>query len=322
MPTSADLVQLAITPEVVYGVTPANPVFQTIRITGEGLSFAPTSTVSNEMNPNRQVTDSILTGGQSSGDLSFELAYESWFEAMLESAMCSNWANGSEIDLINIGTVLKSFTIEKKIPVPGGITQYHRFSGCCVNGFSLNIRPNQPITGSLTMLGKSVEISETVIAGATYVEPLLTPVMVAPRVVDIEVGGISAVDKCFNNLVVTLNNNNRAIECIGTLGPRETVLGRATIAATFAVLFNDSSLLATLIDQTETSLEFWTVDTSGAGSPNTENKYGWFIPRMKFTANPVVAGGTNQDVINAVTASGLLSTHEDTSLRISRTHRV
>lgn len=321
MPTSADLVQLAVVPETVYGVTPTNPVFQIIRITGESLAFAPTTTVSNEMNPNRQVTDSILTGGQSAGDINFELAYESWFDKVMESVMCSDWAAGAEIDTINIGIVPKSFTIEKKIPVPGGVTQYHRFTGCIANGFSLNVRPNQPITGTVSFIGRAVDVAETPLAGSTYVDPALLPVMVAPRVVDIEVGGIAAVDKCFNNLQITLNNNNRGIECIGTLGVRETVLGRAEISAQFSVLFNDSELLKTLLDQTETSLEFWTVDTSGSGSPNPENKYGWFVPRLKFTANPVVAGGTNQDVVNAVTASGLLHPTEDTSFRVMRTHR-
>jgi len=321
MPTSADLVQIAIVPETVYGTTPATPAFLVVRTTGEGISFAPSTTISNEMNANRQVTDSILTGGQSTGDLNFELAYEPWFEKLMESAMAADWVTGAEVDTIQIGTELKSFTIEKKIPVPGGTTQYHRYTGCVMNGFSINIRPNQPITGSFSVLGKAVETSETAIAGATYTAANLTPVMTAPRVVDIEIGGVPAITKCFNNLTITLNNNNRVVECIGTLGPRETVLGRAEVSSQFSVLFSDSELLDILIDQSETSLYFSTVDTSGIGSPNAENKYNWEMPRVKFSADQVVAGGTNQDVVHAVTAQSLLDTNLGTSLQVQRTTR-
>lgn len=314
MPTSADLVRIAIVPEVTYGVTPANPVFKVVRITGESLAFAPTTTISNEMNPRRQVTDSILTGGASSGDLNFELAYEDWFEDMIEGLMCDGWYS----EQISIGTTLKSFTIEKTIPVNGGTTQYHRFTGCVVNGFSLNIAPNQPITGSFSIIGKAVTTSESLISGATYTDPDLRPVMTAPRVVNIEVGGVPAVSQCFNSLQFTVNNNNRTIECIGTLGARETVLGRAEITAQFSVLFTDSTLLETLIDQTETSLSFQTNDTSDAVSPSSPFYYTWNLPRVKFTADPVVAGGTNTDVVNAVSASALLDTVTQSSLVVGR----
>jgi hypothetical protein len=255
------------------------------------------------MNPHRQVTDSILTGGQITGDLAFELAYETWFETLLSGLMCNDW---DVHDALHIGLTLKSFTIEKRIPVPGGITQYHRYTGCCANGFTLNIRPNQPITGTLTFIGKSPVIDTAAIAGASYGEPVLNPVMTAPKVVGIEVGGISAISKCFNNLVLTMNNNNRAIECIGTLGPRETVLGRAEVSVQFGVLFNDSDFLALLINQNETSLRFQTEDSSSIGSPLGGYWYSWFLPRMKLTADAIVASGTNTDVVNAVTAEALM----------------
>lgn len=308
MATSADLVQIAIVPEAVYGVTPSSPAFLVVRTTGESLAFAPTSTTSSEMNPKRQVTDTILTGGQSTGDLNFELAYEDWFELLLAGAYCKDWA----VDTAKIGTTLLSFTVEKKIPVTGGF-EYHRFTGCLVNGFTLNIRPNQPITGSFAMIGKTVTPGSTALSGATYTQPALTPVMNAPNVVGIEIDGVPAVSQCFNNLQLTLNNNNRAIECIGTLGPKEMALGRAEVQAQFSVLFSSSDLLNTLLTQDELSLEFTTKD---ADLP--ANYYTWLLPRVKFTANPIVAGGTNQDVVNAVTAQGLYDATAATTLQTVR----
>lgn len=318
MSTSADLVQIAIVEEDVYGVTPTTPAFLVVRTTGEGIAFAPTTTKSNEMNPARQVTDSILTGGSVTGDLNFEMAHELWFDSLLAGAFCEDW-NANQL---RIGTSLRSFTLEKKIPVPDGPTQYHRYAGCTINGFSFDVKPNQAITGSFTVLGKGVTVSESPLSGATYMNPHLTPVMTAPRVVGIEIGGVSAVSQCFNNLQIEMNNNNRAIECIGTLGAKELALGRCEITATFGVLFSDSTLLQTLIDQIETSLAFETDDTLTVGSPAEHNSYAWFLPRVKFTANPVVAGGTAQDVVNAVTSEGLLDPTTGTALQVTRSDLV
>jgi hypothetical protein len=240
---------------------------------------------------------------------------------MLAAALANTWTTGSSTDVSQIGTSLISFTIEKKIPVPGGVTQYHRFTGCVPNTFNLSITPNQPITGSFGILGKALVASDDPVAGATYQNPAFTPVMTAPLVVDIEIGGVPAVSECFNNLQLTLNNNNRAIECIGTLGPRETLLGRAEVGSQFSVLFNSNDLIDLLVSQAPTSLSFTTEDSSTQGSPDRPYGYTWFMPKVKFTANPVVAGGTNQDVVNAVTAQSLLDGTELTSLRVTRTHR-
>ena len=314
MTTSSDLVQISVVAENVYGVTPTNPAFVVIRTTGEGLAFAPTTVKSSEMNPARQVTDSILTGGTVSGNLNFELAHETWFDQLLAGAFCADWQS----DLLKVGTAFKSFTVEKRIPVPGGVTQYHRYAGCTVNGFSFDIKPNAIITGSFTLLGKGVTTGEDSLPGATYSNPYLNPIMTAPRVVGIEIGGVPAVAQCFNNLQLSMNNNNRAIECIGTLGAKELALGRCEITATFGVLFNDSTLLKTLLDQVETSLRFQTNDSLQIGSPSGFNSFTWTIPRVKFTSNPVVAGGTNQDVVNTVAAEGLLDTIAGTALQCLR----
>ena len=55
MPVSADTLRLAYVFEPVRGVTPTTPAFDVLRTTGEGLTFNPTATFSNEMDTSRGV---------------------------------------------------------------------------------------------------------------------------------------------------------------------------------------------------------------------------------------------------------------------------
>lgn len=309
MTTSTDLVQIAIVPETVYAVTPTAPAFQIVRYTGEGIAFAPTTTQSNEMNARRQLPDNILTGGATAGNLNFELAKEVWFETLLSGAMCYTWAS----DTLLIGEVFKSFTIEKKIPITGGGFEYHRFPGCLVDNFSLDVKPNAVITGSFQIQGKTPTHATTALTGATYADPAYNPVFRAPRVVDIDIGGVAAISRCFDSFQITLNNNNRAVECIGTLGTKEVVLGQVSVTSTFSVLFNSSDLLDILLTQVATSLGITMEDDQG-----TPASYAFLLEKVKFTANQVVAGGSKQNLVNAVTAQAIMNPDDFNTMTITR----
>ncbi|HVQ48491.1 MAG TPA: phage tail tube protein, partial [Mycobacterium sp.] len=153
-----------------------------------------------------------------------------------------------------------------------------------------------------------------VASGATYVDPVMTPVFTAPLVTDISISGIAASAMCFSNITLTLANNDRALECIGSLGAREMALGRAEVTIAFSLYYADSELLEMLMVQTEFAMAFTLTD-----SDTPANSYIFEIPRAKLTQCNVVAGGTGQDVMADCVASGLLDTVTGTSLRITRT---
>jgi len=310
MPLSADLVRLAFVPEDAYGVTPANPEFQVMRITGESVNFAPTTTNSNEMNPNRGVTDLILTGGSVSGDIPFELAYEHWFNLFLAMAMCNTW----QADSIQVGKLLQSATLEKYLPVDPGTTElYHRVPGTIVDGFSINVAPNAVITGTFSVLGKSMDPDEAPLAGATYVDPAYNPVMAAPTVTDITLAGVVATTECFSNMVVNLANNNRAVECIGFLGAKEMVLGRAEVSLNFSLYFSDNDLLQMLLDQEAIAISFKLQDTA-----DPANWYEFAFPRVKLSQANADATGTGADVVYEAVGQALLDPTTGTQMIITR----
>jgi len=310
MPLSADLVRLAFVPEDSYGVTPPNPVFEVMRITGESVNFAPTTTNSNEMNAKRGVTDLILTGGSVSGDIPFELAYEHWFNLFLAMAMCNDW----QADKVQIGTLLKSATLEKHLPVDPTVTElYHRVPGTIVDGFSLTVAPNAVITGTFSVLGKLMDPDEAPIAGATYIEPDYNPVMAAPTVTDITLAGVVATTECFSNMVVNLANNNRAVECIGFLGAKEMVLGRAEVSLTFSLYFSDNDLLQMLLDQDAIAISFKLNDTA-----TPANWYLFEFPRVKLSQANADATGTGADVVYEAVGQALIDPTSGTQMIITR----
>lgn len=309
MPITADVVRIAEVRETTYGETPATPAFKVVRLTGESLNFTPTTTTSAGMNPQRSVEDSILTGGAVAGSINFELAKEAWFEEFLSGAMCSEW----DTDSLVVGKKLISFTVEKTFPLDDVDSDFHEIRGCIMNGFTLTIAPNAPITGTFEILGKDYAVEQAIITGATYLDPVFNPVFTAPLVTDIQISGVAAAAQCFNNITLTLSNNARALECIGHLGAREMALGRAEVTLAFSLYYADGGLLEDLMDQTEIAISFTVND-----SDNPANSYTFTLPRAKLTQCNVVAGGTGQDVLADCVATGLLDPVTDTPLTIER----
>lgn len=63
-----------------------------LRFTGTpNLAFAPNTIVSNEIRPDRQITDLILVGAEAGGDTGIELSFEA-FDALIEDALFSTFA--------------------------------------------------------------------------------------------------------------------------------------------------------------------------------------------------------------------------------------
>jgi hypothetical protein len=76
--SSTNRVALALIREAVLGVLPENPIIKSQRITGApNLGMQPNTITSNEIRPDRQVTDLILVGSEAGGDEAFELSFRS-----------------------------------------------------------------------------------------------------------------------------------------------------------------------------------------------------------------------------------------------------
>ena len=100
-------VALRIVPEVTPGTTPATPAFQQLRITGTpNLAFEPNTVTTNEIRPDRQITDLILVGASAAGDAGFELSALA-LDTIIEAGFLTSWVrrnNRTGADVTDITT--------------------------------------------------------------------------------------------------------------------------------------------------------------------------------------------------------------------------
>jgi hypothetical protein len=82
--------------ETSFRVPPNNPAYQELRFNSESLTYAPTTEVSNEIDPTRQVKDLILTGFEASGDIATEYSLEN-LDMFMEGGFCNPWLRTPEV---------------------------------------------------------------------------------------------------------------------------------------------------------------------------------------------------------------------------------
>src|SRR5262245_20704217 len=233
MPVPADTLRLAFGAEAGTPPTlPTPPTWQLARITTESIALAAQTQPSAEPDPSGQVRDSILTGANTAGDVNFEVSNNPWLEEMLSALLRNNWGTGSfdatplTPDELIVGALLKTYTIEKRWTMPGNVYNYHRFRNCAVATGAITIAPGAPISGTLHVIGGPLDDPDDAeIAGSIYTSAGSEPVMTAPLVTELTIDAGTVLARCLSQFVISINSNVRGIQCIGTLGEREKVLG-------------------------------------------------------------------------------------------------
>lgn len=77
--------------ETTYGTTPANPAWKTIRHTGVTLGLTKSTVVTEELRPDRQITDSRHGNRQTGGDVQGEFSYGT-YDDFLQAVTLGTWA--------------------------------------------------------------------------------------------------------------------------------------------------------------------------------------------------------------------------------------
>ena len=99
----ANRVNISIAEESSYGAAEESAVFQTLRTTGESLNHDMNTTTSQEMRSDRQISDIARIGLSASGDISFEVAYNSHEQLMRSALLDSAW--GDEVKISAAQTI-------------------------------------------------------------------------------------------------------------------------------------------------------------------------------------------------------------------------
>lgn len=350
MPVSADTVEIAIALETVYGTAPDSG-WVTLPVTSEGLAANVSTTLSNLMNPDRQVLDSILAGVSAEGDIASELVICPAFKILMQSAMSSLEADvtptitavkdPANMKTLKLGLKHISFSVRKKMVNPSNtnpttgvkgafIDLYQMVTGCVVNTFALNSSPGEAITYTCGVIGKAFSEGKTTamngIPDGVSVAPTSVNVLRGPDTTDLQFGGAAGdpfvgdtiATRCFGAFGYNINNNYRGIQCIGTLGNAAVVLGRCEVSLSATIHLWDNALLAALLDQSEHTFTFRAQNpkavTAGVAFLGM---FSSTFPRIKVASNTVVAGGTGTDMVNELTANALYDATDKTTLEMS-----
>jgi len=305
----ASTTQIAYVKEDVEGVTPTTPEFQLLRFTGGIPQYEKESTTSDEIRPDRNVSDIIETGRRASGGFNFELSYGT-FDDLLEAVLGGDWAG----DVLKNGVKRHSFSFETKF-LSGTANRYIRQRGCLINSMALDITSRQILTGNFDILGFGGSASDAEIAGATYLDATTTSVMNAgTSFATLDITGVSPAPTIMG-LTVNINNNLREQAAVGSVDLAGIGTGRFEVSGTMNAYFEDLSLYNAMLDHDDIALEFVIGNESGS-------MYKFRLPKIKLATAVVENAGNNQDVMLNIDYNAILSTEgspsDNASLIITR----
>lgn len=289
-PGTSNRTALRAVRESVFKTTPATPAFMNLRYTGETVTYGIRNITSSEIRSDRMTSDLIQVGADVSGDINFELSFES-FDSLIEAALCSTWSvPAAGVSTIKNGVALYSYTIQKHFqdlatPI------FQNFRGVRIGGMSLDLQTGQILTGKFMVMGCSAENVTTQIAGATFLNPGqgMEPMNAVTNLINIEKNGVAMATK-IRSMSVELNNNLRGQEAIGTLGYVGIALGRLEIMGNIELYFENATEYASFLANDDFSLSFTTQDAAG-------NAYQFTFPRVKYEEGTIQSTQLDQDLM-------------------------
>jgi len=289
--------------ETTYGVTPATPVFRTLRQTSTSLSLSKNTSKSEEKRADRQIVDYTHGAYQIGGEFGFELSCTS-FDDELQAVLCGTWT----ANVLKAGTVRRSFTLERYFADLGSSNNpYHRFPGCEYNTLSLSVKPDARVTGSFGIIGKSMSTNAAIVTGATYPAASTTPVVSSFTGTIREGGSLIAV---ITELSLNLNNGMAAKFVVGSNETIRPSIGESNVSGSITAYFENSTLLNKFINETTSSIEFSLPD--GTGKSLT-----FLMPRVKYNGGqPDVSG--DGAIQLTMPFQALYDSVEETNLKITR----
>ena len=298
--------QLAHVAETTMGVTPANPVMDRLRVNGETLNANLTFDEADEINPNYDLTDLILTGQSAGGSIPFDFAKHAAFDQILEAVLRGTWASG----VLNAGVVKRSFSVEKSV-LAGGSRKYMKFLGTRYGGLTLTGQVGGKITGSYDAMSLSAIPGTTSIVGTgSITDPGANRIMSL-----IDVTGFAMVGDTtpliMTNFNLAINNNLRMNQGHGQVAGYDISYGMREVTFSFDAYFETWEQHQKMLARTNSDLTMTLSDGT--------NTYAIRLPELRFRNVTVNAAGNNADMMQSIEGRALIDPTLLTSMRVTRT---
>lgn len=308
--SSANLVEVIFVEEVTYDVTPTDSTdWESLRFTSEALSATPTTNQSEEIRSDRMIADQFKVSVDVGGGLDYEFSATT-YDGLLEGTMYDTWSTG----VLKVGVEEHSYTLEKTF---SDLTANHfmTFSGMRVGEMAIGFSYGEAVSGTFTMAGASVVGASTSLVGAGTVAPATTT-RVMNAVSDLSEIKIddTTFTGCLQSVNLSVNNNLRAANCIGSDTPSDQIAGTAEITGSIEAYLTDTTIqwyTDRVLNQTPMAISFTISDGT--------TSYNFNIPNAKITGEAPQAEGINTDVMITADFTALYDDTTGSSLVITRT---
>lgn len=185
---------------------------------------------------------------------------------------------------LKTGVVRRSFSILREFTdATAGQKGFHLYPGQEYGKLTLNVPAKGLIKIAFGVLGKTEAApSDTAPAGSAYTAPNANPVMDA-LIGSVKEGG--AAIATVTEIALTLDNGLEPKHVVGSAdAPGRASISQSNLSGQVSAYFEDASLKEKFLNETESSLEFMTLDQLGNG-------YRFTLPRIKYNGGqPDTAG--------------------------------
>jgi len=207
------------------------------------------------------------------------------------------------------GVTRHSYTIEKEF---ADITRFFTFLGMEVGTMSFNAEVGSVLNGAFGFTGRSSAQSGTTAASSTLPTTSTDVLNSVDNLGQIRIDGSLFTDG-FLGITMELNNNPRPQQRIGSFALEGIGMGTIELTGTGQVYYTGSGDAQGIFDDftnsTASSIELSFTDADG-------NTLMFVVPRIKFGATTVTAGGINTDVVLDFEWSGIRDATSDTTLQV------
>lgn len=298
---------LYLAPEMVYGTTPATPSFDFYRHNTTTLAAVKNTLQSEEIRPNRQISDFRMGTQQAAGNVVSELAFGS-FDQVLEALMLGTWNS----DSVRIGTTRRSFSILRVFDDLDGAAPNNKkcqlFTGMEANTLSLAVTTEAINQITVGWVGKGMALSATPPVDATLGVPADTAGMDSFTGTITEGGQAIAV---ITEIQINLENGIEPRYVVGSRNSIRPSLGVARVSGQVTAYFEDSYLLEKYINEQTSNIEFTLTDGEGG------NAYKFTLPKIKYTGGNTDVGGQGSITI-VLPFTATYDGTSDTTMMITR----
>jgi len=298
---------LAYIAESTFGTTPASPTFTKLPFNTHSLDLTKDRVEGNEIQSDRMPRVDRHGNKSAGGSIEVDLRNGD-FDELLESAMLSTWDNSpvGEDDELKVGTTPKYFSIEDAAE---DISQYRLFTGMSVSTMNVSIAPNQMVTATFDMVGKTMtQNSSTGSAGGTpTASSTNAPFDSYSGTISDGGSGISIV----TSLDFSMTNSFAPTFVIGSDSAQQLEFGRAVVEGTMTVYYEDETLINKFLSETESAVEVTVDDPTGSST------YTFSFPRVKYNGASVPVQNPQSRLITLPFVA-LYDTTADTNLLIKR----